>query len=128
VRRSVAAVLSAALLLLAAGCGESDAPHRAQRVTTTVTGGPAVRSAIVKIASFRFVPAAVTLTRGGRITWVDDDRAVHNAGNEGLAAPARFDTGRLDHGERKTIVFNEPGTYRYYCVFHRFMEAVVIVE
>jgi len=119
-------------ILAATGCGEDDAPHRAERVTTTEAAAHAVSSARVDIVSFRFRPAHVTLRRGGRITWVNRDRAAHTAENEALTAgrsgaPARFGTGRLEPGAHKTLSFREPGTYRYYCVYHRFMTAVITV-
>lgn len=125
--RLVVAVLGCSASMLATGCGDGDVTAT-QRSTATAPG-PAVRSAKVDIASFRFQPDTITLEAGGRVTWVNRDRAPHtveNTGEEG--APAIFDSGRLTQGQQKKITFAQAGTYTYYCVYHRFMEANVIVR
>ncbi|MDQ3849048.1 MAG: plastocyanin/azurin family copper-binding protein, partial [Actinomycetota bacterium] len=89
---------------------------------------PARRAVTVDVASFKFAPATVTVAAGGRVTWVNHDTAPHTAQNTGLKGPRTFDTGTLRRGARRTIAFARAGRYRYYCVFHRFMEADVIVK
>jgi plastocyanin len=103
-----------AFAALVAGCGGSDdEPRAAESARASVT---------VDIASFRYLPRTVTVETGGQVTWVNQDRAPHTAtADEGQ--PAAFDTGRLKLSERDTVTLNEPGTYSYYCVFHRFMTA-----
>lgn len=125
--RLVVAVLGCSASMLATGCGDGDVT--ATQTSTATAPGPAVRSAKVDIASFRFQPDTITLKAGGRVTWVNRDRAPHTAENTGEeGAPATFDSGRLTKGQQKTITLAEPGTYTYYCVYHRFMEANVIVQ
>jgi len=127
--RLVVAVLGCSASMLATGCGEGDVTATQTSTAAAPAPGPAVRSAKVDIASFRFVPDTITLEAGGRVTWVNRDRAPHTAENTGEeGAPATFDSGRLTQGQRKKITFAEPGTYTYYCVYHRFMEANVIVR
>jgi plastocyanin len=98
--------LSAAVVALVAGCGNNDAPD----------------SARVNIASFEFTPDPVELSAGGAITFVNQDEAVHNA-----ESPGEFNTVRQKTGEAKTIAFEKPGTYEYFCRFHRFMTGTVRV-
>lgn len=125
--RLVVAVLGCSASMLATGCGEGDVT--ATQTSTASAPGPAVRSAKVDIASFRFQPDTITLKAGGRVTWVNRDRAPHTAENTGEEGTlATFDSGRLTRGQQKTITIAEPGTYTYYCVYHRFMEANVIVR
>lgn len=38
-----------------------------------------------------------------------------------------FDTDKLERGDARAVTLDKPGTYRYYCVFHRFMQADLIV-
>ena len=120
-RRRVTIAVLAAGALLAAGCGgEDDEPAQAR---------PAARSAVtVQIASFKYLPARIDVAVGGKVTWVNQDKAPHTAENKTLEGPAEFETGRLDLGDRKTVTFTQPGAYKYYCVFHRFMEADIVVK
>ena len=97
---------------LLAGCGGNDEAK---------TRAPAPASVKVNIESFKFLPQEATVKAGGSIAFVNRDKAPHTAESE------TFDTGRLDRGGSKRIVFDEPGTYEYFCDFHRFMTATVEV-
>lgn len=103
-------VLTSAAL---AGCGGSD--------DRAMSGDASPTSLEVEIADFKFAPPAATVKAGGTITFVNRDKAPHTAETEG------FDTGRLDRGQSKPIKVDEPGTYEYFCDFHRFMTATVEV-
>jgi plastocyanin len=128
--RVALAVVGCSASLLATGCGDEGADATA--TTTAASPGAPERAPTVSIASFRFLPASITIAAGGRVTWVNRDKAPHSAENGGAAgAGARgrsFDTGRLTRGQHRSITFSKPGTYTYYCVYHRFMEANVIVR
>lgn len=129
--RVAAALLGCSASMLASGCGDGDvtATQTSTSAAAVPAPGPAARSATVSIASFRFVPGTITLKAGGRVTWLNRDKAPHTAENTGEeGAPAPFRTGRLTQGQQKMITFSRPGTYTYYCVYHRFMEANVIVR
>ncbi|HEV7808190.1 MAG TPA: plastocyanin/azurin family copper-binding protein [Solirubrobacteraceae bacterium] len=127
--RAAALALGCSASVLAGGCGDDGAG-----ATTTASvrvarpGGPAVKAATIDVASFKYRPQSVTLAAGGRVTWVNRDTAPHTAQNTGEDGPAQFDTGRLTRGRHRSITFSKPGTYTYYCVYHRFMEANVIVR
>lgn len=117
--RSRSLVASAlACLALIAGCGGAD--------DETGTADGARASATVDIASFRYLPRSLTLEAGGKVTWVNRDRAPHTATSD-EAQPTAFDTGRLALSESDTITLDEPGTYSYHCTFHRFMTATLEV-
>lgn len=127
--RIVFVVISCSASMLATGCGDGDVAATQTSTVGEPSPGPAVQSAKLDIASFKFVPDTVTLKAGGRVTWTNRDKAPHTAENTAEeGAPATFDTGRLTRGQHKTITFRTPGTYTYYCVYHRFMEANVIVR
>ena len=44
------------------------------------------------------------------------------------ADDSSFDTGDLDKGDSKSVTFDKPGTFTYYCRFHPFMKATVEVQ
>jgi len=115
--------------LLATGCGSEDGDAGGATTDKPKAGSEfAAPAAAVKIASFKFVPKTVTIASGGSVSWLNEDKAPHTAENTGEKAPKTFDTGRLSNGSLKSVSFSEPGTYTYYCVYHRFMEATVIVR
>jgi plastocyanin len=125
--RATVVVLGCSASLLATGCGNGTTAT-APTVTSS-TAGAARKAARVNIASFRFLPASITIASGGHVTWVNRDKAPHTAQNTGdPGSGAEFDTGRLTRGQHQSITFSTPGTYHYYCVYHRFMEANVIVR
>lgn len=107
-RNAKYAVLGVAVLL--AGCGGGDGEKASP---------PA--SIEVDMKDFEFLPKEVTVKAGDSVTFTNGDKAPHTA--EGEA----FDTDRLDRGQSKRIAFDKPGTYEYFCDFHRFMTGTVEV-
>jgi plastocyanin len=97
------------VLVLAAGCGGGEEE----------SGAPT--AATVNVAAFKFAPGSVEVRSGGTVTWVNQDRARHTAENDD------FDTRTLRLGDRRRVRFDEPGTYEYFCVYHRFMTGTVKV-
>ena len=98
--------------VLLAGCGDDESPGGEKSAPASVE---------VNIEEFKFGPAQTTVKAGGTITFANRDKAPHTAEAES------FDSGRLDRGQSKRIKFDEPGTYEYFCDFHRFMTGTVKV-
>ena len=113
------ALLGAALL---AGCGGDDdddrprAPRRRRRAAPVTS---------IRIADFLFSPDPATVKAGRRITVSNADRAPHTLTQEG-GSPS-FDSGTIKGGKRGSVTFSEPGTFKYYCVFHPTMKGTVTV-
>ena len=101
--------MCAAAALLAGGCGGE-------------SGASAPAAVRVQVAGFRFLPERATVKAGGTVTWINRDKAPHTATRDD-----GFDTHRLGQGESGPVTLDEPGTYTYYCTFHRFMTATVVV-
>jgi len=83
----------------------------------------ATEAATVEIIEFAYEPVDVTVTAGGTVEWTNSDSAPHTA----TAEEDSFDTGSLDKGDAAKITFDEPGTFKYICTFHPFMNATVEV-
>ncbi|GMV95722.1 MAG: cupredoxin domain-containing protein [Phycisphaerae bacterium] len=89
--------------------------------------------ATVRMAGQVFSPASVTIQAGQTVRWVNDDFELHTVTSGRPGEPdegARFDSGVLAPGARFEHVFNEPGTYLYFCDFHAetMRDATVVVE
>ena len=142
-RRLVALALTAlAVMLPLAGCGGDDEPSGGDQPAAeggsaygggssaggeneqpAEDGGAAVQAATVDITDFLYDPATVTVSKGGTVTWTNNDKAPHTATTEDDS----FDTGSLDKGDSAKVTFEEPGTFKYICTFHPFMQATVEV-
>lgn len=112
-------------LAVIAGCGSSSSTKSTTTTATPVTpAAAAVTSAKVAISNFKFVPPALTLKQGGKITFTNQDSTEHTAtADDGTS----FDSGTLKQGQSKTVTFAKAGTFSYHCAFHAFMMAKVVV-
>ena len=84
----------------------------------------AARDVTVDIRDFTFIPADLTVNAGTKVTWVNYDSAPHTA----TGTSASWDTGRLDRNDRGSVVFEEAGSFPYFCIYHPDMKGVVTVE
>lgn len=99
--------------------------------TTTSSGegeerqeGEAQQEVTVNIANFAFTPATVTIKKGGKITWTNNDSVAHTA----TGRNNEFDSGTLNNGQSFTQTFNNAGTFNYYCTLHPSMTGTIVVE
>lgn len=107
-----------------AGAEASASPH-----DMGGTGGTD-ETATVEIVNFDFDPVELTVSPGTEVTFTNLDAFSHTvtAGTGDAPMPDDFDSGRLPEGTSFQFVFDEPGTYVYYCELHPAMEASIIVE
>jgi plastocyanin len=105
------AVLVATLVLLSAGGGASE----------SATGA---RTHPVTIENMQFSPATLTVHRGDRIVWVNNDLFPHTV----TATNKVFDSGGIAAGGSWTYVANKVGEFRYGCTFHPTMKGALTVQ
>jgi plastocyanin len=130
------AVLVPALIALSLGiaaCGGSGDDETAAEPTATATtessdgapapSGEAQRSEKVEIVEFTYGPDPVTVQTGGKVIWVNRDRAPHTA----TADDGSFDTGTIERDKLGSETFKEAGTYPYFCEIHPTMHGTVEV-
>ena len=95
--------------------------------TATASTRPTVsqaRHVRLAIRNYDFVPKALTVRVGTRVTWSNDDATAHTA----TADHGGFDTGTVAPKASRTVDFKHPGTFTYHCAFHAFMTATVTVK
>jgi plastocyanin len=91
------------------------------RADTVTAGG----SAEVAVANFAFGPAVLTVTPGTRVTWTNRDTSPHTV----TSRDGRFTSSEgMDTGDAFSFVFDQPGTYEYFCSLHPMMVGKVIVK
>jgi plastocyanin len=80
--------------------------------------------ATIHIAQFAFTPASIEVATGSKVTWVNDDKAVHSV----ISDVTGFSSEPLKQGEQFSTTFSTPGTYKYHCGFHAYMTGSVTVK
>jgi plastocyanin len=110
--RLLLSVAALALVLAAAGCGDSG------------ISGPAEKTTEVTMAkSYKFDPERIEIQAGQTVTWTNEDNFTHTVQVDGQ------EDHEVDRGESVSIAFDEPGTYHYVCTLHSMdMEGEVIVK
>jgi plastocyanin/predicted lipoprotein with Yx(FWY)xxD motif len=88
------------------------------------TSAPAAQPQAIKIASFAFSPASVTVDVGTKVTWTNSDTAGHSVTSDtGL-----FNSPTFGNGETFSFTFTASGTYAYHCSIHPSMKGTVTVQ
>lgn len=100
-----------ALTLLLAGAWGSGMAQAASQTHTVV------------IDNMRFTPDTLTVRRGDRVVWRNNDLVPHTA-----TAPKVFDSGSIGPGESWSAVMRKTGTLPYVCSFHPGMKATLQVQ
>jgi plastocyanin len=89
-----------------------------------IASGEAPREVVID--DFAFGPAALTVAAGTRVEWTNRDGEPHTVVS--ADTPARFKSDALDTGDRFAVVFDKPGTYKYFCSVHPQMTGAVVVK
>ena len=77
----------------------------------------------IVIEDFKFTPNDLKIKKGTVVTWTNKDGARHTVTGK-AAGPASALFGK---SESYSYVFNETGTFDYYCVPHPYMKGLVEV-
>jgi plastocyanin len=78
----------------------------------------------IGIDNFQFAPAALSVAKGTRVTWINDDDVPHViASAKGQFASSPL----LDTHQKFSYTFDKVGTYPYYCSLHPKMQGTVTV-
>lgn len=81
-------------------------------------------AATVEIRQVAYGPKTVRIRAGQSVAWVNRDPLQHTVTSD----DGRFESGVMNEGARFVQRFDTPGRYRYHCMPHPQMKAVVIVE
>ncbi|WP_170971206.1 cupredoxin domain-containing protein [Ilyomonas limi] len=78
----------------------------------------------VKIANMSFAAATITINKGTKVTWTNNDNMTHTV----TADDGSFDSGDLNKGDTYSYTFGSTGTFAYHCSFHSGMTGSVVVK
>jgi len=112
-------------MALAAGLWTVHAAPNAARAADAPAPAASAAPIVVHTKDFAYKPLTLTIPAGTSVTFVNDDPAAHTVTATG-DKPA-FDSGNMDQNAKWTFTFKTPGTYQYFCKYHAFMKATVVV-
>ena len=131
VRRGQLMMLGAVLTAVLAACGSSNSSSSKSggaATPSTAAGAPAKPAATgaskVTIASFKYAPTPITVSKGTTVTFENKDNASHTA----TADNGSFDSSTITQGSSKKLTFSKAGTFPYHCAFHPFMHGKMVVQ
>lgn len=77
----------------------------------------------ISIDNFSFTPATLTVKAGTKVTWTNRDDIPHTV----VTADKKLKSTVLDTDDTFVAVFDQPGTYQYFCSIHSHMTGTVVV-
>lgn len=78
----------------------------------------------VSIADFAFSPTNITVKKGTKVTWTNNDSTAHTVTADSGSGP---DSGTLSPGQTYSFTFINTGTFNYHCTIHSEMHGTVTV-
>ena len=118
-RRSVSVAVFTALAIFGRGVLGAGAKN-------STVAQPLPDSLEVKIDNFSFIPATLTVSVGGTVTWTNRDDIPHTVVS--ADDPKAFKSKVLDTDEKFSFKFDKAGTYSYFCSIHPKMTGKVVVQ
>ncbi len=83
----------------------------------------------IVIQTFAYDPNPVDVSVGTKITWTDNDQINHTVTSGTREKPTKvFDGFLANKGATYSKVFNNPGTYTYFCSIHPGMNGTINVK
>jgi plastocyanin len=77
----------------------------------------------VTIDNFTFKPETITIPKGTKLEWENDDDIPHTV----VETKGKFLSPALDTEDKYAFTFDVPGTYEYFCSLHPHMKGKVVV-
>lgn len=128
VMKRAPAIVGIALALGLSACGSTaSSSSSATHTSSAAPAGaapPAGKIVHVAIQGFAFRPATITVAPGTKLDFTNSDATAHTA----TSTSPGFDTGTVAPKASRTVTVTRAGTYSYYCQFHAFMKATIVVR
>ena len=122
----VVVVIAIAGIVLFAGrqTNQVPSPTPTEAVREEPSPTEVMEGASVEIKNFAFGPKTLTVKKGTKVTFTNQDSVGHTA----TADDGDFGTEILAKGESESITFDKAGTFTYHCTPHPNMKGQIVVE
>ena len=77
---------------------------------------PSAQEVTVSMKNIAFNPAVLTITKGTKVTWVNDDPVFHTVTSN--APGGALNSPNINPGELWSFTFTDDGTFDYHCIPH----------
>jgi plastocyanin len=77
-----------------------------------------------EVADFMFKPGRLVVAPGTTIVWTNGGQVAHTV----TAEDGSFESGPIESGQKRAMLFAKPGTFPFHCTPHPFMKGEVIVR
>src|SRR5262245_26017795 len=104
--------------------GMREGPAAAVAPAAQPAGSVAPAAVKVTIKSLKYSLNTTQIQAGETVEWVNDDLTPHTVTSDG---GGELNSGSIDVGTTWRHTFTQPGTFAYFCTFHREMKGTVIV-
>jgi plastocyanin len=81
----------------------------------------------VSIQNMQFTPSQVTITKGGSVTWTNNDSTTHTVTDD-LSNVGGPNSGNIAPGESYSFTFDKTGSFQYHCSIHPSMRGTIVVK
>jgi plastocyanin len=127
VGRTALVVLVAVALMASTACGSSKPKTAPATVPTDLRGRATVE---IDAKQNQFMPAAVIVDVGTKVTWRNTDSVLHNLKKSADAVDfgAKFGIDAFNPGATYSFTFTKVGTFPYECTIHAGMTGTVDVK
>jgi amicyanin len=96
--------------------------------TGGITVNVSIPNGVGNSQGLNYVLASVTVAKGGKVTWTNNDPVPHTVTSTSVPAGASsFDSGNMNANATYTVTFTVDGTYQYKCTYHPWMHGTIIV-
>lgn len=118
-----------------AGCGSSNSSSSTPAASTSTSAAtssastgaaaPAAGGVAVTMKDIAFDPKSLTVKKGEKITWTNDEAVPHNVT---ASSGASFKSALLNQGQTFTFTPTKAGTIKYACTIHPGMDGTITVQ
>ncbi len=116
---------TATLGLTLIACASTGSPPA---TSAPAASAASAKTATVNIKGFAFGPATITVAKGTKVTFSNQDSANHTVtSGANRTKDGKFDE-PVDAGTQATITFDTPGTFEYFCTLHSSMKGTITVQ
>ncbi len=124
-RRNVFIILI--LAAIGAACGSSYSNNSNGPSVAPVPSGP--NTVLVPNGAYLgnttgFAPPTLTVAAGTTVTWGNNDVTAHTTTSD----TGVWNSNNLNSGNTFSFKFDTPGTYKYHCTIHSFMNGTIVVQ
>lgn len=104
----------------------SNSSNSSQNTTqqTQADNSQATAAESVHIQDYTFMPQNLTVKKGTKVTWTNEDSVRHNVVSESDSPQKGLNGPLLAKGESYSFTFDTVGTYKYYCTPHASMSSM----